>query len=503
MNNINITIKNRVATADASSKIICNNEDFTVTFTFDDEWEGVDMKTARFWCNGGYTDVIFEGNTCTAPPARRTRVMDIGVFANGMSTTPAYVPCVTDIKSLCGREQPPQKDVYDQLVGMFQEVIDRTQNVAEAADRANTAAESAEGASALAEEMAARAEQAITDAESHAPVIECAASGAAVAVNDSAHRPLRGLSIYGKTTQNGTPTPDAPVELVKAGSLGSVRVEVSGKNLLPADGETETMRGITLTNNGDGSFTATGTSTGTVGISLVDLSEHTLRLYSGITYTQSIEVLQGTKPQGALIVPAFKDDVDEISYNFFTDNQTRTANKNFIMHSYTMYMGEGVTCDFTFRVQLEVGDTATEWEAYKGKQQLVHATPNGLCGIPVLSGGNYTDSNGQQWVCDEIDFARGVYVQRVEEIEAYAGEAVGGAWMSSTGALSAGANVLYALSAPVETELPAEQLAAYAALRTNYPHTTVLNDAGAGMKLTYAADTKVYIDNKIAAMMNA
>lgn len=25
-----------------------------------------------------------------------------------------------------------------------------------------------------------------------------------------------------------------------------------------------------------------------------------------------------------------------------------------------------------------------------------------LCGIPVSSGGNYTDSNGQQWVCDEL-----------------------------------------------------------------------------------------------------
>lgn len=25
-----------------------------------------------------------------------------------------------------------------------------------------------------------------------------------------------------------------------------------------------------------------------------------------------------------------------------------------------------------------------------------------LCGIPVSSGGNYTDSNGQQWICDEL-----------------------------------------------------------------------------------------------------
>lgn len=39
-------------------------------------------------------------------------------------------------------------------------------------------------------------------------------------------------------------------------------------------------------------------------------------------------------------------------------------------------------------------------------QTLTINTPNGLCGIPVDTGGNYTDSTGQQWVCDEVDFKR-------------------------------------------------------------------------------------------------
>lgn len=42
-------------------------------------------------------------------------------------------------------------------------------------------------------------------------------------------------------------------------------------------------------------------------------------------------------------------------------------------------------------------------------------TPNGLPGLPIDSGGNYTDSNGQQWICDEMDFKRGKYVQRVRQ----------------------------------------------------------------------------------------
>ena len=37
-----------------------------------------------------------------------------------------------------------------------------------------------------------------------------------------------------------------------------------------------------------------------------------------------------------------------------------------------------------------------------------------LNAIPVVSGGNYTDQSGQQWICDEVDLVRGVKVQRVK-----------------------------------------------------------------------------------------
>lgn len=40
-------------------------------------------------------------------------------------------------------------------------------------------------------------------------------------------------------------------------------------------------------------------------------------------------------------------------------------------------------------------------------QQLTVSTPNALPGIPVESGGNYTDSDGQQWVGNLVDFATG------------------------------------------------------------------------------------------------
>ena len=56
-----------------------------------------------------------------------------------------------------------------------------------------------------------------------------------------------------------------------------------------------------------------------------------------------------------------------------------------------------------------------EFDGYQPPQTLSIPTPNGLPGIKVTSGGNYTDSNGQQWICDEMDFKRGKYVQRINK----------------------------------------------------------------------------------------
>ncbi len=95
------------------------------------------------------------------------------------------------------------------------------------------------------------------------------------------------------------------------------------------------------------------------------------------------------------------------------------------------------------KVMFNTGDSALPWEPYTGgiqspnpdyPQEITSAgdagnipvtissasksqnfnipTPNGLLGIPVDSGGNLTDSSGQQWICDEVDFARKVYTQR-------------------------------------------------------------------------------------------
>ena len=83
---------------------------------------------------------------------------------------------------------------------------------------------------------------------------------------------------------------------------------------------------------------------------------------------------------------------------------------------------QGQTYNLTgVKIQLELGSTATSYSPYH-EQLLTLPTPNGLPGIPVTSGGNYTDSKGQQWVCDEVDFERGVKVQRVKVKELNPGD---------------------------------------------------------------------------------
>lgn len=56
-------------------------------------------------------------------------------------------------------------------------------------------------------------------------------TGNPIAVDDAFPAPLCGLTVYGRSTQSGTPTPDAPVPIVSAGESGSVAVKVTGKNL--------------------------------------------------------------------------------------------------------------------------------------------------------------------------------------------------------------------------------------------------------------------------------
>ena len=196
-------------------------------------------------------------------------------------------------------------------------------------------------------------------------------------------------------------------------------------------------------------------------------------------------------------------------------------------------------------VVVTVSDGANE------SQTLTLQTPNALPGIPVTSGGNYTDENGQQWVCDEVDLARGVRVQRITKIKVtsslnwqtsgqkvdryfawFAGtsatnvlcthfsttvgsEAVGGAIANQNNLIGFAyaqkgtstldefkafldAKEVYvwtSLATPVETALSAAEISAYKALTTYAPTTVISVTDGAGAETKYQRDVTIVIKN--------
>ena len=363
-------------------------------------------------------------------------------------------------------------------------------------------------------------------------------TGNPIAVDDAFAAPLRGLTVYGKSTQDGTPTPDAPVPIVSAGDGGGITVKVTGRNILDMrnSGKSVTNSGVTYTRNADYSFTRAGTATESTGNIWMaggylikpkaDLSNVFCVLLKGVKYSIKDCVLLATSPAGSALV-ARKNFVPTQDMYI-----TGVRNENFIV---------GKTYNDIVYPAVYVGEKALQYEPYR-EQLLTLPTPNGLPGIPVTSGGNYTDPSGQQWVCDEVDLARGAKVQRVYKVDVdgenvkfvqadiYAnltsrglpfalidnGQKIyavstftnlGLYYNSESGFLylikdnisdkfnesckKQLGKVYYALANPIETPLTPAELAAYKALTTYAPDTVVRASDGAGVKLRYQRDVNI------------
>lgn len=328
-----------------------------------------------------------------------------------------------------------------------------------------------------------------------------------------------------------SPSPEYPQEIESAGKSGAIGVDVYGGNLIDKN---QIMLGYG--HNLDGTIGA----------------DSKRACVKRIPAAKGIYTISNTADFTTIVV----------SYDNDGNMLKRQSNirGSFETPKNTAYIGmtfhEGVTSIAEFdRVMLNLGSTALPYEPYKPAQKLIISTPNGLPGIPVSSGGNYTDADGQQWICDEVDFKKGVYVQRIgkktitskdaflksglstDDVNFFSldkftvhigtksvkdvlmsnyfvagihqgfktlGEIFLGGINSNVvyfsveaqkypdtetfkqWAVENGLMFLYQLSDIIETHLTAEELAAYKALRTYSPTTTVINDAEAGMSVGYA-----------------
>jgi hypothetical protein len=400
------------------------------------------------------------------------------------------------------------------------------QTAAETAEAASVAEIEAKGVNtrnSIPDDYTALSEAVNSVVRGKAPAIVCSAEGSAITVNDASDNYVQGLRIFGRSTQDGTPTPEAPVEIK---SVDKPVVTVCGKNLVNTDSMQLTGNNINI-----------------------PIFEGMVKLPLTFSWVQDF----AKSNNNAL----FSLEVDGIT-RYFVAHETAGECKKVITAGEVLtkitVLNWSSSIGNLSNIQLELGDISTKYEPYSGQTlELTHILP----GIPVASGGNYTDSDGQQWICDEIDLERGVYVQRLfaetiadftkatsytydglgtscavaidKSVTAHtalcshfviahksttvdrfnligktiyfklAGELSWEEWVARMSELAP--VVIGVLDAPIETPLSETEIAAYRALHSNYPNTTVLNDSGAHMVVRYAADTKLYIDNKIAALV--
>lgn len=341
-----------------------------------------------------------------------------------------------------------------------------------------------------------------------APPIVCDAIGDAIALNDSVERPLHGLSIYGKTTQDGTPTPEAPLDFVSVGDSGAININVCGKNIV--DVFNEKMNLGRSGSNYDYSgyehreYLNKVNADGTINIDISGSKSYGLgfakSLRKGQTVTISFDILSVGNGAGLRFRVYDTNDYSSPKKNI-TYTTMRKVSVTYEAEADSKYVfcwmvpSGTMPCGAQIKnLQLEFNYYATDYEPYTSSGSVSVITTNPLHGIPVSSDGNYTDADGQQWICDEVDFAKGVYIKRVQKVGMHQGSEIHGAYLSTTGELSEGATVLCALETPTVTALTTEDMNAFKSMHTNFPNTTVYNDVGAYMNLWYVVDTKKYTD---------
>lgn len=274
-------------------------------------------------------------------------------------------------------------------------------------------------------------------------------TGNPIAVDDAFPAPLCGLTVYGKSTQDGTPTPDAPVPIVSAGDGGTIAVKVTGKNRMPPNLKTN-------------------------------------------------DVIECFIKKNTLITLVFKGDLVSKGGNilFFSENNEQqwfgidigNAEQHITLRINATKFKYLLKDTISENVCLTWNASSPDYEPYR-EQLLTLPTPNGLPGIPVTSGGNYTDQSSQQWVCDEVDLEKGMKVQRIDK-----------AAFDRTKTL-AEQNAI--LATPIETPLTPDEIAAYKALTAYGPDTVVQAGDGAGVKLEYQRDVNIAIkriEDAVASM---
>ena len=197
-------------------------------------------------------------------------------------------------------------------------------------------------------------------------------------------------TIDGNSIQDGTPTPENPVEVESVGE--------KTKNLIGVKPVSRTINGATFTVNENGSITLNGTTTSQALYHFNPSYNETLRSVS-VTANKSYTLSRGVElPTGVYFMTYYRDSSG--AYTYVNSPKTFTPTEDVDIAFYIRW-DAGITMDnVTIYPQLEEGSTATDYEPYgkykipiicsdgKGKS----VTTNIYLDEPLRKVGSYTDS---------------------------------------------------------------------------------------------------------------
>ena len=240
------------------------------------------------------------------------------------------------------------------------------------------------------------------------------ASGAPVSIAYAGANRIASITAYGENAQGGTT--EAPVALTGVDS-----VHVCGRNLLPLPYSqvSETKNGLNIAVNADGTITVSGTATAETYLNLKPIPASLYRLM-GLTG----------------IVPAYDFPVTKNGFTFF--DLTIQPHVEFAL--VYIVITKGSVVNRTYRPYIIKSAEPLPYETYQGS-----VTPIPIP-RPLRRVGDVKDKCVTRQKHEGAE--KLVVTYNVGYIASYAGESITTAWISSTGALSTGAEVAYVLSSP-------------------------------------------------------
>lgn len=211
-----------------------------------------------------------------------------------------------------------------------------------------------------------------------------------IVLENSAQAALQGLKLYGRSSQNGTPSPTNPLWINNAGDSGTIAVAIrkKQKNLCPVNDiqitTSEQIKfGVTLL---AGEYTVSGVIKSTD----TDVSQCLLLFYYEDGATKEVNINRSVGDERVDVTVMLLKPCSRM--------------RIYAGESYASSNGDTATYnDF----QIEEGSIVSDYEPYIPPQTFAVSTPNALPGIPVVTGGNYADLDGRQWVGNLVDFATG------------------------------------------------------------------------------------------------